>query len=112
MAWLRDGRVALWDWERFATGVPVGFDALHFRLQALLLQRGAVPSVAPAFTTDCDAVAICGGATPETARAVVALYAAELAARYLTLAQEPDGAPLARRAAWVLGFLETCAARL
>lgn len=25
--------VLVWDWERFATGVPVGFDALHFFVQ-------------------------------------------------------------------------------
>ena len=24
----------VWDWERFATGVPVGFDALHYSLQS------------------------------------------------------------------------------
>ena len=29
--------LAVWDWERFAPGVPVGFDALHFRLHAEVL---------------------------------------------------------------------------
>ena len=27
------GGLLVWDWERFATGVPVGFDALHYWLQ-------------------------------------------------------------------------------
>ena len=28
-------RVLLWDWEHFAHGVPLGFDALHYRAQEL-----------------------------------------------------------------------------
>ena len=28
--------VLVWDWERFGTGVPVGYDALHFDFQRLL----------------------------------------------------------------------------
>ena len=28
--------VLVWDWERFGTGVPIGFDALHFDFQRLL----------------------------------------------------------------------------
>ncbi len=27
------GRVLVWDWERFESGVPVGYDALHYQLQ-------------------------------------------------------------------------------
>lgn len=39
MAW--DGaRVLLWDFERFATGVPVGFDLVHYTLQVVLRDRG------------------------------------------------------------------------
>lgn len=30
-----DTRVLLWDWEHFAPGVPLGFDALHYRAQEL-----------------------------------------------------------------------------
>ncbi len=33
-------RVAVWDWERFASGVPVGFDRLHFQLQRAVHRRG------------------------------------------------------------------------
>ncbi|WP_344950469.1 hypothetical protein [Sphaerisporangium flaviroseum] len=31
-----DGRLLVWDWERFATGVPLGFDALHHFFQRAL----------------------------------------------------------------------------
>ena len=32
MASLADA-LLVWDWERFARGVPLGFDALHYALQ-------------------------------------------------------------------------------
>lgn len=38
------GRLFVWDWERFATGVPLGFDALHHFLQRAL--RRMTPRVA------------------------------------------------------------------
>ncbi|GAA4597711.1 hypothetical protein GCM10023194_73330 [Planotetraspora phitsanulokensis] len=38
-----DGRLLVWDWERFATGVPLGFDALHYYFnRALRRMRPAV----------------------------------------------------------------------
>ncbi|MDH2428754.1 hypothetical protein [Sphaerisporangium sp. TRM90804] len=36
MAAAPDGRLLVWDWERFATGVPIGFDALHHSFQRAL----------------------------------------------------------------------------
>jgi hypothetical protein len=30
---LRDGRLLVWDWERYATDVPVGLDVVHFLFQ-------------------------------------------------------------------------------
>ena len=36
----RGRRVLVWDWERFATGVPVGFDALHYDLQPRVASAG------------------------------------------------------------------------
>ncbi|MDX6284923.1 MAG: hypothetical protein QOG53_408 [Frankiales bacterium] len=105
-------RVALWDWERFDTAVPIGFDALHYRLQALLQLHGTTPTTERTFLDDADTTARSGGATADMTRIVTALYVAEIAARYLTLLEQPGGAPLARRSAWILPLLETCAARL
>ncbi|GAA0987345.1 hypothetical protein GCM10009555_066470 [Acrocarpospora macrocephala] len=31
-----DGRLLVWDWERFGAGVPLGFDALHHFFQGML----------------------------------------------------------------------------
>jgi Phosphotransferase enzyme family len=35
-----DGKVYLWDWERYSTGVPVGMDAVHFAFWHGVTRRG------------------------------------------------------------------------
>src|SRR5262249_34828417 len=44
------GGLLLWDWERFASGVPLGFDALHYWLQSEVGPRHRDPLAA---ATDC-----------------------------------------------------------
>ena len=39
MANLADA-LLVWDWERFATGVPLGFDAVHHELQKRIQSTG------------------------------------------------------------------------
>ncbi|MGH3739634.1 MAG: hypothetical protein ACRDT6_29140, partial [Micromonosporaceae bacterium] len=78
--------VLLWDWERFATGVPLGYDALHHRL-AELLQRDAPGALAVLFGEAVTLLAPFGpapfGLSPAQARTTTALFAIELATRYL-----------------------------
>lgn len=38
------GTLLAWDWERFATGIPVGFDALHFHVQDAITARHQPPA--------------------------------------------------------------------
>jgi hypothetical protein len=90
----------------------VGFDAVHFQLQTLLQQHAATLTAEDGFLAVADEAAIAGGAAPDSARVVTALYLAELAVRYLTLVESPHGQPLERRARWVLPYLETVTARL
>jgi hypothetical protein len=45
MAWHR-GVLRLWDWERFARGVPDGFDLLHYRLQEAMRTAPGPPYAA------------------------------------------------------------------
>jgi hypothetical protein len=79
---VRPDGVHVWDWEKFAVDVPVGFDAIHYFVQGSVVERGARP--AGAF-----AAALAGGATPllpaDTGRPVllVWLYALHLATQYL-----------------------------
>ena len=103
MARLSAAQVAVWDWERFATGLPVGVDALHYLLQVLLQKHGVGDQVAQQFLAQSKDVVSRAGANTETAAVTTAAYLAEIAGRYLSLAEGPDGELLARRAHWTHG---------
>jgi hypothetical protein len=45
-------RVLVWDWERSADGVPLGFDLLHFGYQTALQGLGQPPATAAATARD------------------------------------------------------------
>jgi hypothetical protein len=65
MAW--DGtQVLLWDFERFATGVPVGFDLVHYRLQVVLRDRGEQAAA------DVVRAVLTGGRADDATRATTA----------------------------------------
>ena len=105
MACTRSG-LLVWDWERFGAGAPVGFDALHYWLQAEVVPgrsdpaRAAVECVrrAPALLKPL-------GVTPAQARLTALLYLADLSARYLADRQEQAGAALGAPRRWLLPAL-------
>jgi hypothetical protein len=96
-------RLLVWDWERFAVGVPVGYDALHWALQTDLVNHLADPgeaareslvragSVLERFVLSTDQV-----------RTTAVGYLAELAARYLADRQVEAGARLGDVGTWLL----------
>jgi hypothetical protein len=99
---LRGPEVLLWDWERYSTGVPVGFDALHYALHEEVTVRGTDPVPAVAWlaghaTAPLSAV----GVPPAHASALVALYLVEIATRYLGDGQEFGSTRLGRVAEWI-----------
>ncbi|MGZ4536476.1 MAG: hypothetical protein ACXVXE_13105 [Nocardioidaceae bacterium] len=112
------GAVLVWDWERYETGVPAGFDALHLALQNAL-HRPAGPgaglgvgAAAPRSVLD-RAVALTapfGVAAPD-ARLVATLYLWGIAVRYAADDQEAAGAAVGRLDGWLLPVLEREAAR-
>src|SRR5262249_27776446 len=76
------GRAMVWDWERFQTGVPVGYDAVHYRLQAAVIRDGlAARAAAEGAVTGAAAALIPLGVEPHAARLVATLYLVEIAAR-------------------------------
>ncbi len=102
-----------WDWERFATGVPIGFDALHFHAQEAITARHQPPAqaVAGTFTAAAQIVqplrimgghTYCGADWQRVARLTAALYFLEIARRYLDDRQAEAGAHLGRPADWLL----------
>ncbi|MFA1545206.1 hypothetical protein [Actinomadura chokoriensis] len=109
MAWHR-GVLRLWDWERFARGVPDGFDLLHYRLQEAMRTASGPP-----YATWPDAAAAVLaplGLPAATADATVRLYLLELCRRYLLAAQEPIGGPLRADAERLLSLLHADLGRL
>jgi len=103
--------LAVWDWERFATGVPAGFDTLHFRLHAEVL-GGRHPARPDAARAACaalvrDAPRTLGpyGPPPAAARLTAVLYLAEITARYLADGQEQTGHPLSGPGRWLIPAL-------
>ena len=100
------GYLQLWDWERFATGVPVGFDALHYRLNHLRVVRGLpMHRAASRLLAEADATLRPLGPDGEQARLVAVLYLVELALRYLRDGQTPSGPMVRRHGNTLLGAL-------
>src|SRR5690606_8446290 len=102
MAWHR-GVLRLWDWERFARGVPNGFDLLHYRLQEAMRAASGPPYAS--WPSAAVAVLEPFGLRGAVAEATVRLYLLELCRRYLLAAQEPIGGPLRADAERLLGLL-------
>ncbi|TMR01689.1 hypothetical protein ETD83_14160 [Actinomadura soli] len=104
-----DGGLLVWDWERFAADVPVGFDALHHRLQRAVSDPAADPARAAAecVRDAAGTLAPFGAEPPHAPHAplVARLYLAELAARYLADRQAEAGARLGDVGAWLLPAL-------
>lgn len=102
------GVILLWDWERFAHSVPVGFDALHYRLQADLAGRD-VDAAATAFVQAGPAALEAMGVR-EHQQLMSLLYLSEISLRYVLDAQGPTGEPLREIARWSVDLLTIRAA--
>ena len=112
MACTRDG-LLVWDWERFATGVPLGFDALHYWLQAAVAsgQHDPKPGDPAGAAAECirRAPQLLGplGVGPPAARLTALLYLCELSTRYLADRQAEAGARLGAPGRWLIPALRT-----
>jgi hypothetical protein len=81
----------LWDWERFESGVPVGFDALHYRFQDLKSQMSRDEAI-HTLCRNAPMLLAPFGVAAELAVVVVALYLLDLAVRYAQDFRALDGA--------------------
>jgi hypothetical protein len=100
------GGLLVWDWERFATGVPVGFDALHYWLQSEVGPQHRDPLAAAADVLEHAAPLLAPfgiGVVP--ARRTAALYLTDVATRYLVDRQAQAGAPLGAPGTWLIPAL-------
>jgi hypothetical protein len=72
------GRLLVWDWERSADGVPLGFDLLHFGYQTALQGLGQPPEAAIATGRDRAAPHLAAlGQAPGTEELLSDLYLLE-----------------------------------
>jgi len=106
-----DRGLLVWDWERFTRDVPVGFDALHYWLQAEVVPGRGEPRAAASGCIDRapELLAPFGGG-PAEARLTAILYLADLATRYLADRQGAAGAKLGQPGAWLIPAITAAAA--
>jgi phosphotransferase family enzyme len=98
--------LAVWDWERFTQGVPLGFDALHYWLQAAVGPGHRAPRAAAAGCLDRAAQLLAPFGIPSSeARLTGAVYLAELAIRYLGDRQAQAGARHGDAGTWLIPVL-------
>lgn len=95
----------VWDWERFASGVPVGFDAVHHELQRRVQASDDAAGAVEATVRRADEL-LAPFQVPPAARELTALlYLVDLAVRYLTDRQAEAGARLGVLGTWLLPVL-------
>ena len=106
-------QVLAWDWERFESGVPVGYDALHHQLQGEVERNGAGGAQSAAEAALFTAPMTLGplGVRPGFAVFVAALYLIEIATRYTCDGAAEAGARLGDVTTWLLPPLARYAER-
>jgi hypothetical protein len=98
--------VLVWDWERFATGVPLGFDALHLWLTTQALRAADPRRLAGGLAEAAPGLLGPFGLDAAQARTTTTLYLGELGARYLADRQHETTARLGDVAGWILPHLQ------
>jgi hypothetical protein len=102
----------VWDWERFAHGVPIGFDALHHWLQTEVVPGRRDPANAARELIERAAALLDPfDVGADEARLTAVLYLAELAARYLADRQIEAGARLGAPGGWLIPAITSELAR-
>jgi hypothetical protein len=103
----------VWDWERFTTGVPIGFDALHYWLNERVAGGSQDPVRA---ATDCVGVAPKlldrFRVAADQAKLTALAYLADLSIRYLADRQAEAGARLGAPGRWLIPAIEAEIGRL
>ena len=100
------GRVQLWDWERFGSGVPVGFDAVHFAVQRLRPGKRDAARREEQLTRSMSSTLEVHGVHAAAAGLTLRLYLLDMAVRYQDSWCHAQTPALQRRAGWVTDFLE------
>lgn len=87
-----DGRLLVWDWERYELGVPPGFDALHHHFHRCLRRMDAATAAHACLAGALRLLEPYGHSAAE-ARRIALSYLITLAARHAADGHEPLGPP-------------------
>ncbi|MEJ3743843.1 hypothetical protein WEI85_11190 [Actinomycetes bacterium KLBMP 9797] len=104
MATLAD-TLLVWDWERFATGAPLGFDAVHHELQRRIQSTPDAEAAVEATLKASPGLLRPFEVTGPAATVTALLYLVDLATRYLADRQAEAGARLGVLGTWLLPVL-------
>ena len=104
MANLADA-LLVWDWERFTSGVPAGFDAVHHELQRRIQSTGDAAGAVEATVRRAGELLAPFDVAPGARELTALLYLVDLAARYLSDRQAEAGARLGVLGTWLLPVL-------
>ncbi len=109
----REHQLLVWDWERFAHDVPLGFDAVHYRLQELIARQPTSAAEAVERTLEtAPADMRLFGVSSDAAELTALLYLIDIAARYTEDGQAAAGARLGVLDQWLLPVLGERVSRL
>jgi hypothetical protein len=100
-----DGALLVWDWERFARGVPLGFDAIHHELQRRVQASDDAAGAVEATVRAAGELLAPFGVASDARELTALLYLVDLAARYLADRQAEAGARLGVLGTWLLPVL-------
>jgi hypothetical protein len=96
----------VWDWERFTTGVPLGFDPIHHELHSRLQSGTPGPrAVEQAVHSAKNRLRSSLEMADESAEVTALLYLVDLGARYLHDQQVEGGQRLDMIGSWLLTAL-------
>lgn len=113
--WCTDSALLVWDWERFATETPRGFDLLHFWLNEQFVRDGQIrPDVAHRLILEAPDLLRTLGTPPGEATddpdQTALLYLVHIGLRYEADGQADAGAAVGRLETWLLPALEAALA--
>jgi Phosphotransferase enzyme family len=107
------GRVLVWDWEQYETGVPVGFDAVHYHVQtAVVMDRRTVAAAFESARAEATGLLAPFGVDESSGELTVALYAVEIATRYIHDGELDAGTVMGRVGEWLAPVLDGLLDRL
>jgi hypothetical protein len=94
-------RFEVWDWERFEDGVPVGFDAAHYRTQVAVASDAEPRSTWPHILRDISDLLETLGRDADHAPAAAGSYLLAICSRYRRDAGDVPTPRLRRRMDWL-----------